>query len=837
MSPEIAAAPLPDVGVLLHGLPSEDLCLDFLQAISDDGELPQLLPPSGKGGGTQAGQAAAAPANATAASAPPSAGGEPYGRQWGWNADALTVQRNEHTPAPHCSEPWSQQDALSSLLGALGGANLPGMPAAAAAPAHIRPPCNKRNASGEMLGHNIRCLVPGCHSDLLREREFNLRNKICEFHQRAKVLVVEGAEHRFCQQCTRLHPIDAFDGNKRGCRSRLERHNKRRRLANIITKGLDKPEDEAVDTSKPEGGTSNCEDVSQSSLVLDACNSESGAPQPEAPRPSDNGSSLSHQPLPPAAPAEDPGQLPAEAAVSAAELTPVPAPTTLEPPQPASAPRQASPTHACRGPGCNLCAAGSQPMSPAALAASAAGSVGDFRKAVSFSYDVVEHCVFNFAMKIIGAAPDTLPPNLKQELRNWMQVSPVAVQGFIRFGCLHLSVDVTTASEADMAAALRNLPAGYAASVASGGRFPWCVHPTTAVFPGATVVAASGAVVPAPAPAPHRIRPAIHDVERLAVADGVVRLRGTGLRQPGVRLMARVNKEFFEMEVEAVEVLDEAADVALLTTRVPYEAGLGQAWVEALLDAPEAFLVSPPAALLLTDCPLIAAEVCQLRTGRERMPANAELKLLRELAALLHPVSGAGFPVAAALALAGFAASCGWPEAMDRALERALEALPLEAALRALEATHGTSLLSAAVISGSPATVTRVLAFMAETGSFDLARVDKPSGALGMSPMQWAELQGVPEITRMLVALRQQGASGSGSHRAPQAAADPDATGLEGPPESEAVPRAPAATPPPQAMSAEGASTAMMTRCGCKRMYCHHHPHGRLPPPPYGCYH
>lgn len=98
MSPEIAAAPLPDVGVLLHGLPSEDLCLDFLQAISDDGELPQLLPPSGKGGGTQAGQAAAAPANATAASAPPSAGGEPYGRQWGWNADALTVQRNEHTP-------------------------------------------------------------------------------------------------------------------------------------------------------------------------------------------------------------------------------------------------------------------------------------------------------------------------------------------------------------------------------------------------------------------------------------------------------------------------------------------------------------------------------------------------------------------------------------------------------------------------------------------------------------------------------------------------------------------------------------------------------------------
>lgn len=165
---------------------------------------------------------------------------------------------------------------------------------------------------------------------------------------------------------------------------------------------------------------------------------------------------------------------------------------------------------------------------------------------------------------------------------------------------------------------------------------------------------------------------------------------------------------------------------------MPYEAGLGQAWVEALLDAPEAFLVSPPAALLLTDCPLIAAEVCQLRTGRERMPANAELKLLRELAALLHPVSGAGFPVAAALALAGFAASCGWPEAMDRALERALEALPLEAALRALEATHGTSLLSAAVISGSPATVTRVR-----------PRCSGIFASIGKAP-----LRGLPGLTR-----------------------------------------------------------------------------------------
>jgi hypothetical protein len=46
---------------------------------------------------------------------------------------------------------------------------------------------------------------------------------------------------------------------------------------------------------------------------------------------------------------------------------------------------------------------------------------------------------------------------------------------------------------------------------------------------------------------------------------------------------------------------------------------------------------------------------------------------------------------------------------------------------------------------------------MAETGSFDLARVDVPSGRLCRSPMQWAELQGVAEVTELLMALRQQG--------------------------------------------------------------------------------
>jgi 5'-3' exonuclease len=39
--------------------------------------------------------------------------------------------------------------------------------------------------------------------------------------------MVEGELQRFCQQCNKFHPVSMFDGSKRGCRDKLEKHNKR----------------------------------------------------------------------------------------------------------------------------------------------------------------------------------------------------------------------------------------------------------------------------------------------------------------------------------------------------------------------------------------------------------------------------------------------------------------------------------------------------------------------------------------------------------------------------------------------------------------------------------
>ena len=81
------------------------------------------------------------------------------------------------------------------------------------------------------------------------------RYKICEEHLKLHSLVRNGRRQRFCQQvgcvqdrqrtggmwsccsdsnvqcvqCGRFHDLTEFDGEKRSCRTRLQRHNARRR--------------------------------------------------------------------------------------------------------------------------------------------------------------------------------------------------------------------------------------------------------------------------------------------------------------------------------------------------------------------------------------------------------------------------------------------------------------------------------------------------------------------------------------------------------------------------------------------------------------------------------
>ncbi|KAF0916957.1 hypothetical protein E2562_015128 [Oryza meyeriana var. granulata] len=73
------------------------------------------------------------------------------------------------------------------------------------------------------------CQVDGCLADLSNARDYYKRHKVCEVHTKSGVVRIKNVEHRFCQQCSRFHFLQEFDGGKKSCRSRLAQHNRRRR--------------------------------------------------------------------------------------------------------------------------------------------------------------------------------------------------------------------------------------------------------------------------------------------------------------------------------------------------------------------------------------------------------------------------------------------------------------------------------------------------------------------------------------------------------------------------------------------------------------------------------
>ncbi|MQL78629.1 hypothetical protein Taro_011058 [Colocasia esculenta] len=74
-----------------------------------------------------------------------------------------------------------------------------------------------------------RCQAEGCKADLSGAKHYHRRHKVCELHSKAALVVAGGLQQRFCQQCSRFHPLSEFDEAKRSCRRRLAEHNRRRR--------------------------------------------------------------------------------------------------------------------------------------------------------------------------------------------------------------------------------------------------------------------------------------------------------------------------------------------------------------------------------------------------------------------------------------------------------------------------------------------------------------------------------------------------------------------------------------------------------------------------------
>ncbi|XP_077210510.1 squamosa promoter-binding-like protein 15 [Tasmannia lanceolata] len=92
----------------------------------------------------------------------------------------------------------------------------------------VRP--SKRVRSGSPgCGSYPMCQVDDCKGDLSNAKDYHRRHKVCELHSKMTQALVGQQMQRFCQQCSRFHPLLEFDEGKRSCRRRLAGHNRRRR--------------------------------------------------------------------------------------------------------------------------------------------------------------------------------------------------------------------------------------------------------------------------------------------------------------------------------------------------------------------------------------------------------------------------------------------------------------------------------------------------------------------------------------------------------------------------------------------------------------------------------
>uniref|UniRef100_A0A0D9WGE4 SBP-type domain-containing protein n=1 Tax=Leersia perrieri TaxID=77586 RepID=A0A0D9WGE4_9ORYZ len=100
----------------------------------------------------------------------------------------------------------------------------------------------------------MRCQVPGCEADIRELKGYHRRHRVCLRCAHAAAVMLDGVQKRYCQQCGKFHILLDFDEDKRSCRRKLERHNKRRRRKPDSKGILEKDVDDQLDLSADGSG-------------------------------------------------------------------------------------------------------------------------------------------------------------------------------------------------------------------------------------------------------------------------------------------------------------------------------------------------------------------------------------------------------------------------------------------------------------------------------------------------------------------------------------------------------------------------------------------------------
>eukprot|EP00191_Tetraselmis_sp_GSL018_P003217 CAMPEP_0177604170 /NCGR_PEP_ID=MMETSP0419_2-20121207/15964_1 /TAXON_ID=582737 /ORGANISM="Tetraselmis sp., Strain GSL018" /LENGTH=1071 /DNA_ID=CAMNT_0019098113 /DNA_START=279 /DNA_END=3491 /DNA_ORIENTATION=- len=604
---------------------------------------------------------------------------------------------------------------------------------------------------------SLRCRVPGCDADIVGEGLTSIKVLICKTHRSALSVDISGQPHRYCQQCVRMHSIEEFDGKKRGCRVRLQRHNQRRKRTVAAMKRLEQnsskilakePSDESAERAGSYCGNATLSQLLGLSREVKEV-SDSGSGTHSIKNSQDNGSGqhcwwnevpafLGDQ-APPFKIARTSLQPVTEAFLNWQPDSSGPSAVGLPSHEDAMDRSRRRSEGERIVPCMETCIVPDFMVADTSPSRQSAGPEIDelwnsmpnhvgwscAPRTAAGQRDLWENPhrplqyhgprSFNVSMKLMETTPEIFEETeLGEVLTSFLQARPTGIEGAMKPGCVHLSVDLWMGSENERAAAAEGYARRFLQGAGRDSRLPWNRTDADVHLPDAILqfrnCGSSVAVLPRDIGAEPRIEglPAAVASSSSAVSLTIANLPS----DCSVEILCRLNGFFHAVEVLAMGP-DAGNGKRRAVIRLP-EPASGLAWLEL---APQGGLsVGKPAPVLVVHEEPLASDICRADSGPWRLEEpmrEAFLKDLSDCFGDLTDCSGFGcFARAASLA-----ARLGLGATLEEIVNCALDSgLSLRGVLSSLEPGAGAGLLREAVRSGDARTVKVILVLMEEAG-------------------------------------------------------------------------------------------------------------------------
>jgi len=349
--------------------------------------------------------------------------------------------------------------------------------------------------------------------------------------------------------------------------------------------------------------------------------------------------------------------------------------------------------HFCVGPGCCICTPPTLGRDPTGFNSSLFGNTSLYPSEVHNT---------RMSMKVGGATPADLPRNLYGMMCDTMGVSEDSnsITGYIRPGCVFMTIDTVLGSLSHTGRAMENLPDRVRCMVRSG---PWASKSIQVQIGGALLGFEGGELV-SHMPIPADI-PAIMSLS-IAVADDTIQAVVANFSLGTITPLLRMDGHYMPCNVDSVQPLGSGLD--LVTISCEDEGLEGMAWLELMDSRHGHHLLSEDIPILLTSNAGVAKELCCLSSMTRRPPKSEVISLLQDIDTVLHgDLEESSLDLCCDLG--HVACSQGWAATFLACIDRASSHAPLSR----LVDCYGQQWLTAAVKTGVFKLVAQVVYFFA----------------------------------------------------------------------------------------------------------------------------